>query len=193
MRVNEIFYSLQGEGHHAGCAAVFVRFSGCNLKCPFCDTDFRSYTEMTEDEIVDEVTKYRSRLVVITGGEPTLQLTDSLVQKLHSAGKFVAVETNGTREVSPFVDWVTVSPKSAYVRESASNVRLTTANEVKVVFDGEHEVSAYGILADYYFLQPCDTGDEQKNKEIINQCINFIKNNTAWQLSLQTQKILNVR
>lgn len=97
MRVNEIFYSLQGEGSYAGTPAVFVRLSGCNLKCPFCDTRHESYREYTDREILQEILKYSPcRFVVITGGEPCLQLTGELVNLLHEHNCFVAIETNGT-------------------------------------------------------------------------------------------------
>ena len=91
MRINEIFYSLQGEGFFTGTPAVFIRFSGCNLQCDFCDTTHQSFTDMSEDEIVQQAANYAGRHVVITGGEPSLQLTASLVDKLHAAGKFVAI------------------------------------------------------------------------------------------------------
>lgn len=93
MRINEIFYSLQGEGFFTGTPAVFIRFSGCNLKCPFCDTNHQHGQEMSEDEIAGEAAKYSAKHVVITGGEPSLQLTASLIDKLHECGKFVAIET----------------------------------------------------------------------------------------------------
>lgn len=192
MRVNEIFYSLQGEGYHTGTPATFIRFAGCNLKCPFCDTDFKCSNEWTEEEIVDRVKQNPASLVVITGGEPSLQLTYSLVDKLHRAGKIVAVETNGTGKLPMNVNWITVSPKMAYVGD-AGKPTLQAADEVKVVFDGEHEVEDYGIKANHYFVQPCDTGYEEENREIINDCVEFIKKNPKWRLSLQTQKILNVR
>ena len=192
MRVNEIFYSLQGEGYHTGTPATFVRLSGCNLKCPFCDTDFRSSTEMTEEEIVNEVCKNSARLVVITGGEPSLQLTSSLVDRLHAEDKYVAVETNGTNVLPTSLDWVTVSPKQSFVGSGGEPI-YHHADEVKVVYDGIHGVTDYGISAPHYFIQPCDTGNEQMNKEIINECVEFVKKNPKWRLSLQTQKILNVR
>ena len=192
MRVNEIFYSLQGEGYHTGTPATFVRFSGCNLKCPFCDTDFKSSDDMTEDDINDAVKDNPSELVVITGGEPALQLTSSLVDKLHRSGKYVAVETNGTKKLPDNVDWITMSPKIPFLSDDAS-LAYKHANEVKVVFDGVHEVDDYGICADWYFLQPCDTGCEDKNRDIISKCVEFIKKNPKWRMSLQTQKILNVR
>ena len=191
MRVNEIFYSLQGEGYHAGRAAVFVRFSGCNLRCPFCDTEHQTFTEMSEEEIVREVLKYRCDFVVITGGEPTLQLTEEFVTKLHENNLFVAIETNGTRKVPCNVDWVTISPKGSYV--SNGDIMLTSAQEIKVVMDDEHPFVEPNIPCAHYYIQPCDTGNEERNREIINRCINYIKENQKWKLSLQTQKILNVR
>lgn len=194
MRVNEIFYSIQGEGAHSGEAAIFLRLSGCNLRCSFCDTEHQPYQDLTEDEICAEIAKYPANLVVITGGEPTLQLTRSLVDKIHDLGKMVAIETNGTREVPSNVDWVTVSPKEAYVGSVGKPV-IKTAQEVKIVFDGKtlYADPTWGITAAHYFVQPCDTGDEQRNREIIEHCVNFVKANPKWKLSLQTQKILRVR
>lgn len=194
MKVNEIFYSIQGEGFYTGRAAVFVRFSGCNLKCPFCDTDFRQYTEMSEDKIVREVSKYPAALVVLTGGEPTLQLTASFVDKLHLLGKYVAVETNGTRVLPENVDWITVSPKQAYVGNAGKPI-LTYANEVKIVLDDkcEYDNPTFGIVAENYYVQPCDSYDEAKNKEAYKRCVEFVKANPRWRISLQTQKVLNVR
>ena len=192
MRVNEIFYSLQGEGYHTGTPATFVRFSGCNLKCPFCDTDFKLSEEMSEEDIVDAVKDNPSDFVVITGGEPALQLTSSLIDKLHNIGKYVAVETNGTKMLPYYIDWITVSPKIPYLG-SVAELAYRRANEVKIVYDGTHDVDDFGIVADYYYLQPCDTGREEENKEIISKCVEFIKKNPKWKLSLQTQKILNVR
>ena len=88
MKVNELFYSLQGEGFHTGTPAVFLRLSGCNLRCGFCDTDHFAGSEMAEGEILERVLRFPSRHIVITGGEPSLQLTDSLVEILHNAGFF---------------------------------------------------------------------------------------------------------
>ncbi len=188
MKINEIFYSLQGEGHYTGTPAVFVRFAGCNLKCSFCDTDFTSFTEMTEDDIVRETGQYPANHIVITGGEPTLQITASLVSKLHEAGKYVQIETNGTNVLPEGcnIDWVTCSPKY-------KAVRLQHIDELKVVFEGQDMSQYDGLTASEYRLQPCDTQDEGKNKEILRQTIDFILKNPKWKLSLQTHKILNVR
>lgn len=193
MRVNEIFYSLQGEGLNTGKPAVFVRFSGCNLLCPFCDTKHADGKEMTEGDIIEEVSKYMADMVVVTGGEPGLQLTGLLVEMLHLLGKTVAVETNGTIGLSHNVDWVTLSPKDMFLGEKAAPV-LREADELKVVYDGEHEPRPYeNINVKYRFLQPCDTGNDVKNTEIIRKTIDFCKEHPMWRLSLQTHKMINIR
>ena len=194
MRVNEIFYSLQGEGYHTGKAAVFVRLSGCNLKCPFCDTDFSKYTEMTEEQIVDNVCKLsiNCHFVVITGGEPTLQDTTLLIDMLHQNGYEVTMESNGTRKAPYNVDWLTISPKKSFLK-NGGDVVVKKCNELKLVFNGENEPKDFGIKADHYYLQPCDVKEPKRNSEIINRVVEYIKTNPIWKLSLQTQKILNVR
>lgn len=187
-RINEIFYSLQGEGHNVGRAAVFIRFSGCNLKCPFCDTDFDSYTEMTAAEIVatahnligDVDTK---PMIVLTGGEPTLQVDAILIDALHSEGfNFVAMESNGTNLPPQNLDWLTISPKG--------KIAISKCDELKCIF------SEKGILAQpdnidatYKYVQPCDTGNAEINATIVSRCIDFIKCNPSWRLSLQTHKL----
>ena len=194
MKVNEIFYSLQGEGYHTGKAAVFVRLSGCNLKCPFCDTDFSKYTEMTEEQIVDNVCKLSidCHFVVITGGEPTLQDTTLLIDMLHQNGYKVAMESNGTRKAPYNIDWLTISPKKSFLK-NGGDVVVKKCNELKLVFNGENEPQDFGIKADHYYLQPCDVKEPKRNSEIINKVVEYIKTNPIWKLSLQTQKILNVR
>ena len=195
MKINEIFYSIQGEGMNTGRPAVFVRLAGCNLKCPFCDTDFSKSEEMTVEQIVDEVCKIGNRcgFVVLTGGEPTLQDCIQLIDDLQRCGFHVAMESNGTRRAPYNVNWLTISPKTLFVDGEASKIRQLQCDEVKVVFDGVHEPYDFGITAKYYYLQPCDTGDPVTNEVIIQQCVEYIKNHPQWKLSLQTQKILNVR
>ena len=196
MKVNEIFYSLQGEGYYAGTPAVFVRFSGCNLHCPFCDTRHEKGREMSEEEIVAAVLEYPARHVVVTGGEPALQLTASLVDKLHAAGKYVAVETNGTLPLPENVDWITLSPKSAFV--NGAEVVLTRANEIKILFDGIHDpneqLSIFNFqLSSFLFLQPIDTGDPVRNAAIQKAAVEYIKEHPRWRLSLQIHKILSIQ
>ena len=181
-RINEIFESLQGEGFHTGTAAVFVRFSGCNLACPFCDTDHRPTAEMTDDEIADAAAKFSPEWVVLTGGEPGLQASERLVELLHAKGKRVAIETNGTCQLPAGIDWITVSPKDG------SAPVLTTANEVKVVFQENIDVEKWRtqIRADHYFLQPCSCNNT-------NETIAYILSHPHWRLSLQTHKYIGIR
>lgn len=195
MKVNEIFYSIQGEGMNTGRAAVFIRLSGCNLKCPFCDTDFSKSEEMTVEQITDEVCRIAKscRFVVITGGEPTIQDCVPLIDTLQRVGFTVAMESNGTRRAPYNVNWLTISPKAPFLDGEAAKIRHLHCDELKLVFDGVHEPYDYGITAKYYYLQPCDTGDKATNEIIIAQCVEYIKNHPQWKLSLQTQKILNVR
>jgi organic radical activating enzyme len=194
MRVNEIFYSIQGEGAKTGTSCVFIRLSGCNLKCSFCDTDFKAYKEMSEIEIVDAVIKLSNecKQVVITGGEPTITDTTLLIDLLHQNKYKVAMESNGTHKPPYNIDWLTISPKEMFVGKIGKPV-VEYCSELKVVFDGENIPQTYGIQAQHYFLQPCDTGDKNKNNEIIKKCVEYIKENPKWRISLQTQKILSVR
>ena len=201
MKVNEIFYSLQGEGHYTGTPAVFVRFAGCNLRCWFCDTDFEKGVEMNEDEIVEAVLQYPTRYVVITGGEPTLQITASLCDKLHAHGLYLMMETNGTRPLPEGcqIDWITCSPKLIDVEEGMrklATIRLRHIDELKVVFEDSptQDMALYEqIPATEYRLQPCDTQDPLCNQAILNKTIKYILQHPKWKLSLQTHKILHVR
>jgi organic radical activating enzyme len=198
MKVNEIFYSIQGEGRYTGTPAVFVRFAGCNLNCWFCDTEFHSFTEMSEEEIVAEVSQYPSQYIVITGGEPTLQLTASLTTLLHAAGFYIMLETNGTRALQEGceVDWITCSPKQKGPSPSTIHtLNIQRIDELKVVYEGaEQDMSQYdAINAKEYSLQPCCTNDRQKDTFITNQTIDYILAHPKWRLSLQTHKVLGVR
>lgn len=171
--------------------AVFVRFAGCNLRCPFCDTKFGSYTEMTEDEIVAAVKGYPASHVILTGGEPTLQLTTSLLQKLNGEEccRIVHIETNGTHQLPEGpLHWVTCSPKNA-------TLHIQRIDELKVVYEGQ-DMSQYDTVIPkpkVYSLQPCDTGDPERNRQILDQTIQYILDHPQWNLSLQTHKIINVR
>ena len=195
--INEIFYSLQGEGVHAGTPAVFVRLSGCNLRCSFCDTKHEEHKMMTAQEIADEVIRIsddHTPLTVITGGEPSLYVDQEFINALREKdpSRQIMIETNGTRRINAIGFGVTLSPKDQFT----ANARpvLERCTELKVVWDGKCDPEAYNdIAAMYRFLQPCDTGDAEKNKEIIAGAIEYIKSHPDWRLSLQTQKIVNIR
>lgn len=193
MRVNETFLSLQGEGHFTGVPAFFLRLSGCNLCCSFCDTNHRPYTEMSEEEIVAAAQRSGVRHIVITGGEPGLQLTSSMVKKLHEAGFFIQVETNGTQLLPEGIDWVTCSPK---IGLTGSGIPvLTEVHELKLLYggDGTDLSVAERIVACEYRLQPLDTGDAVRNREILSATVDYILKHPQWALSLQTHKLLSIQ
>lgn len=193
--INEIFYSLQGEGRHTGRPAIFIRFSGCNLHCPFCDTDFTKATRMSAIDILAAISQWQScRFVVLTGGEPSLQADDALVEALHQAGYYIAVETNGTHPLPAAIDWVTLSPKDQFTPH-VPPLALKKIDEIKVIFDGEHDPEAYSNLAPsaYLCLQPCDTGSAETNREITSKCVDYILAHPHWHLSLQTHKIIQIQ
>lgn len=188
MRVNEIFCSVQGEGHYTGRPAVFLRLSGCNMRCDFCDTEHLPYTEMGEQQIINAVSQYKPRHIVITGGEPLLQLTSTLVDMLHEAGFYVQIETNGTLPLPDHcnVDWVTCSPK-------ANDIRLQHVDELKVVYWGQDISHWESEKATDHRLQPLDTQDAERNEQILRMTFDYLMEHPIWSLSLQTHKMINVK
>ncbi len=185
-RINEIFYSLQGEGHWTGTPMVFVRFSGCNLKCPFCDTDFEAYESMTMETVLSEAARVGGscRRVVLTGGEPSLQADEALVGAFHRRGYSVHIETNGTRELPEGIDWITVSPKSDW--QKSGKVILRKADELKLVYTGQDVSIWEDYDARYHYLQPCSG---KNTKEVVT----FVLSHPIWNLSLQIHKMLDIR
>ncbi|HEY1150610.1 MAG TPA: 7-carboxy-7-deazaguanine synthase [Pseudoduganella sp.] len=205
--IKEIFYTLQGEGAHAGRPAVFCRFAGCNLwtgresdrataVCQFCDTDFvgtdgeRGGKFGTPEALAQEIDSlwpqgHGHKYVVFTGGEPLLQLDEALIAAMHAAGFTIAIETNGTIEVPPGVDWICVSPKMG------STLVVTRGNEIKVVIpQKEQDLSAYeGLDFEHFFVQPMDGPLAAFNTEL---AVETCKRNPKWNLSLQTHKLLNI-
>lgn len=195
MRVNEIFYSLQGEGRWTGHAAVFVRFSGCNLRCPFCDTSHSDFTPMSAGEILAAIEGYPSRHVVLTGGEPAMQIDDELLAALKSAGWFVQIETNGSvaipASVSESIDWITCSPKDA-------PVVLDHVDELKVLYQRNGQpMDDFEAMGERFGaelrLQPCDVGDVRLNAAILEGAVEYVKAHPQWSLSLQTHKLIDIR
>lgn len=191
-KINEIFYSIQGEGVNAGVPAVFVRFSGCNLSCPFCDTDHRDGRMMSAAEIVSEVCRHEASLVVLTGGEPSLYIDAAFIDLLHAASKTVAIETNGTHPLPEGIDHLTLSPKDAFCGKS--KLVIDRCDELKVIFTGNIDPGRYdNIKATHRVLQPCDTGDPKQNEVLVRGALNYCMEHPRWRLSLQLHKLLNVR
>lgn len=179
-KINEIFYSLQGEGYHTGTSAVFIRFSGCNLKCGFCDTRHEDGVRMSDEEIMAEVGKYPAPMVVLTGGEPSLWIDDAFIDSLHRAGKYVCIETNGTRRLPAAIDWITCSPKQG------APVVLSRMDEVKVVYEGQR-IDVYETLAaEHFFLQPCSCCNTAET-------VDCVMRHPKWRLSLQTHKFIDIQ
>ncbi len=198
-KVNELFYSLQGEGYWTGAPMVFVRFCGCNLQCPFCDTDHREGSWMEADEIAAEVRRAFAEggsagpfRVCLTGGEPLLQVDAALVGALKEAGFLLHLETNGTQAVPEGIDWVTCSPKED-VRNLKGNgaVVLEKADELKLVLSPGIDPQRWAHFpAPWHFLQPCSQADGSANLE---ETITYVKAHPLWRLSLQTHKYLKIR
>lgn len=194
-KINEIFFSLQGEGFHTGTPAVFVRYSGCNLRCAFCDTQHQEGKPMSLQAIIEEINHYPlASLVVLTGGEPSLFIDEAFVEALKlQTGKRIAIETNGTRPLPKNLDWVTFSPKTGFEGGDQEPCVLRECDELKVVYLGQ-DLSKYdGIQAAHRFLQPCFSEDEAERQVNMKACVEAVLQHPGWRLSLQTHRILNIR
>ena len=178
-KINEIFYSLQGEGFHTGTPAVFVRFSGCNLRCSFCDTRHEEGVMMTDEEIVEKVSSFPARIVILTGGEPSLWIDKALISRLREAGKQICIETNGTRPLPDGIDWVTCSPKDA-------PWNIDRIDELKIVYQGQDVEQIASLLpSPRCFLQPCSGLN-------VAETVEYIKSHPQWRLSLQTHRLIDI-
>jgi len=194
-RINEIFYSIQGEGTRAGSPNLFVRFQGCNLRCRReshgfdCDTEFVSGRKWASAEIVDHLKELAPACpwVVLTGGEPARQLDSELVEYLHACKYQLAVETNGTIRLPDGIDWVTVSPK---VAEHA--IRQRVAHEVKYVRGYGQGIPRTVVKADHYLISPAFEGNAL-DARTLRWCIDLVKENPEWRLSVQQHKVWNIR
>lgn len=203
--LKEIYYTLQGEGAQTGRAAVFARFTGCNLwsgreqdrataACWFCDTDFRGTDgpgggrfrtpEALATALLDHWPGGGRPYVVFTGGEPMLQLDAPLIDACHAQGFEVAIETNGTRPVPASVDWICVSPKpgSVVVQRSGHELKLVHPQAVTPQSVAEWDF-------EHFFLQPLDDPDRDAHTAA---CIAFCRANPQWRLSLQTHKLTGI-
>jgi 7-carboxy-7-deazaguanine synthase len=206
--VKEIFLTLQGEGAHAGRRAVFCRFAGCNLwsgreedraeaQCQFCDTDFVGIDGTRGDRYADAESlaavvedewgpTRNERWVVLTGGEPLLQVDETLIAALHRRGFAVAVETNGTLDVPMGLDWVCVSPKAG------TELRVRAGHELKLVYpqEGARPEDFTALAFERFSLQPMDGPDVAENT---SKAVDYCLKHPAWRLSLQTHKTLGIR
>ena len=206
-RIKEIYFTQQGEGSNTGRDFVFVRFSGCNLWsgkeknrksaiCQFCDTDFYGTDGInggvySAKQLIEKikslwVSRDDNIAVVLTGGEPLLQVNDELVAALKQEQIYIAVETNGTLDAPDHIDWICMSPKAN------TEIKLKKGNEIKVIFPQESLDPETFSLFDFseFYLQPMDSNKYQEN---LNATITYCQKNPKWKLSLQTHKILGIR
>ena len=206
-RIKEIYFTQQGEGKNTGRDFVFVRFSGCNLWsgkeknresaiCKFCDTDFYGvnginggiYEAKELVEIIKSlwIADTSPISVVLTGGEPLLQLDDELVTELKKEAIYIAVETNGTLKAPEGIDWICMSPKAG------TEIKLKAGSEIKVVYPQKNlEPEEFsGLDFKNFFIQPMDSQELEAN---VAKSIKFCMDNPKWRLSLQTHKILGIR
>lgn len=195
--LNEIFYSLQGEGAHTGVPCVFVRFSGCNLHCPFCDTEHHQGTPMSDADIVTYINSYPAEWIVLTGGEPSLYIDSDFIHTLHVAtGKKIAIETNGTNQVPDEIDWITLSPKNGLAPDAPQIPCVQRADEIKVVDTGQ-DLEPYFSLPQcrsntLMYLQPCWVADKQGCLENTKRTVERVKADPRWRLSMQTHRYLDI-
>ena len=206
-RIKEIYFTQQGEGSNTGRDFVFVRFSGCNLWsgkeknrksaiCQFCDTDFYGTDGInggiySAKQLIEKikslwVSRDDNIAVVLTGGEPLLQVNDELVSALKQEQIYIALETNGTLDAPDHIDWICMSPKAN------TEIKLKKGNEIKVIFPQESLDPEKFSLFDFseFYLQPMDSNEYQEN---LNATITYCQKNPKWKLSLQTHKILGIR
>ena len=189
LKIAEIFHSLQGEGFNAGKPAVFVRLAGCNLKCHFCDTDFRQTEKLTEEEVLNRALEIapKCRFVVLTGGEPLLQNLVKLTRLLSKNGYFIAVETNGTilRDKLAHFDWITVSPKKVPVTQNYGD-------ELKVIDEGQSLEQYPTMNFRLLYLQPVFVADKKITQQNIQRTVQRVKENPQWSLSIQSHKLIAI-
>ena len=206
-RIKEIYFTQQGEGSNTGRDFVFVRFSGCNLWsgkeknrksaiCQFCDTDFYGTDGInggvySAQQLIEKikslwVSRDDNIAVVLTGGEPLLQVNDELVAALKQEQIYIAVETNGTLDAPDHIDWICMSPKAN------TEIKLKKGHEIKVIFPQESLDPEKFSLFDFseFYLQPMDSNKYQEN---LNATITYCQKNPKWKLSLQTHKILGIK
>ena len=187
----EIFESLQGEGRNTGRPCVFIRFAGCNLKCPWCDTDVKRRFSASTEDILEELKGFRAKSAILTGGEPTLvKEMPELVAALRKEGYWIGVETNGTIAADwlGFVDYVACSPKRG------TELALSAADEVRIVAEDEKTADFCRdvrgkISATDYYVSPCDRDgkiDFATAKYVLSQL-------DGWSLSVQLHKLLGFR
>ncbi len=198
--LNEVFYSIQGEGFHSGRPAIFIRTAGCNLSCEFCDTDFSLKFKWSPRELMEKISHYPHKFVVITGGEPNLQkkALEPFVKELQARGYYISMETNGHFEDILEVDWITVSPKLSQKGQWA----LKKGHELKLVYESQDLDFYLQSEFEHYYLQPKEILSQpfgkgsrlsRESEEEIKKTFEAALKNPPWKFSLQSHKAIGVR
>lgn len=199
-RIVEIFETLQGEGWNTGMPAIFVRFGKCNLACSWCDTNYHDFRFMTLNQIIDNVQKFNTHNIIITGGEPTIQPNlEKLLDKLKELGYFLAIETNAIKAVPSQINYIATSPKRMY-RDVYQKHCITHADEVRIVADEEEGLLQFceeienKIQSPRYYLSPCERNGEINILHTITMLgkLNARPHKPHWQLSIQTHKLAGI-
>lgn len=193
--VVEEFYTIQGEGFHAGRAAYFIRLAGCDVACPWCDTrqswPMNAGTPTTIGNLIQHVIAQKAKIVVVTGGEPCLHALEPLTQAIHEAGARTHLETSGVHEISGQWDWIALSPKT---HRPPLQQNLALAHELKVVIGNEHDLlwaeqmAAHTNPECHLQLQP----EWDERNRAIPLAVDYVKRNPQWRISLQTHKFMQI-
>jgi organic radical activating enzyme len=189
LKVNELFYSLQGEGGRQGEASIFIRLSDCNLQCPFCDTPHTEGTLLSIHQILRKIRAFPCQWIVWTGGEPTLQLTDDITLLFKQEGYQQAIESNGLLPLPAPLDYTVVSPKGTGAEVRAINPRV---HEVRLPVVAGQDIPPIETfpMADLYFLSPVFAAGA--TEENIRYCVETVKRNPAWRLSVQLHSLIGI-
>lgn len=196
-KINDIFYSIIGEGYWTGTPAAFIRLAGCNKKCSWCDTNYKERLVGTEQSLLDVVQAFPSSVCVITGGEPLQQDLHPLLKKLAENNIEVHIETNGTHPIEPYLNselygWLSVSPKSLAVAMGT----MKNADEVKILCGTKnwrtlvHDIKPYLNQMCIKWVMPLDNKNKEKNTK---DAVEFVKQNPDWRLCVQMHKYLNIK
>lgn len=191
-KLTEVFSSIQGEGFLSGTPMTFLRFQGCNLQCSFCDeVDKKFYDEYDQTTLLNKCLAYRNHWVILTGGEPTIQVDQALINLLHRYGFKIAIESNGLIEAPRDIDYVTLSPKTP---EIAPGYALRGVNELRYPIKAGDELPKPHCRADHLYLSPIFNKQGKVSKNIAHAILLAEENQLkGWRVSVQMHKLIGVR
>jgi len=189
-RITEVFYSIQGEGANAGLPTVFIRFAGCNLNCVFCDTDYSEKIRLNGKDLLEiaRAVGLGCPNVLLTGGEPAIQTSASLIDLLHTKFNWIGIESNGTIGLPGGIDYVTISPKKDTL------IQVENVDEVRIPLENGEPLPEMKDLptAKYYYVSPIFDG-LRPVLENVTWALEKVKETPKWRLSIQTHKLIGIR